>query len=69
LGDLGVHRDTIGKILNHAEPHVTSTYDRASRDNEKRSALVRWGARLGEIVTGEPASKVVNMFASAPSMA
>jgi integrase len=64
LGDLGVHRDVIGKILNHAEPHVTSTYDRASRDNEKRSALIRWDARLGEIVTGKPATKVVNLFAS-----
>jgi integrase len=65
LGDLGVHRDVIGKILNHAEPHVTSTYDRASRDNEKHSALVRWDARLSEIIKGEPASKVVNLFGSA----
>jgi integrase len=65
LGDLSVHRDVISKILNHAEPHVSATYDRASRENEKRSALIRWDSKLGEIVTGEPASKVVNLFAAA----
>ena len=54
-GELGVPRLVVGKILNHAEPGVTAVYDRSSYDAEKRQALVAWGHRVEQIVTGKPA--------------
>ena len=56
---MGISRLTVGKILNHSDPSVTSIYDRHSYDAEKRQALAAWGQRLTEIVTGEMAAKVV----------
>jgi integrase len=50
-----VPRLTIGKILNHAEPGVTATYDRHSYDPEKRQALNAWARKLEGIVTGKKA--------------
>ncbi len=54
MGDLGVPREIISKVLNHADPSVTATYDRASRDPEKRKALTRLGAHVLKVVAGEP---------------
>ena len=51
-GDLGIARLTVGKLLNHVETTVTSTYDRHSYDREKRQALNAWGRRLVEIISG-----------------
>lgn len=58
-GDLGFTRLVVGRILNHAEASVTATYDRHSYDKEKKQALDAWGARLTEIVSGEPANSNV----------
>ena len=56
---MGISRLTVGKILNHADPSVTSIYDRHSYDVEKRQALAAWGQRLLEIVTEQPAAHKV----------
>jgi integrase len=52
---MGINRLVVTKLLNHAEPGVTATYDRHSYDREKREALDAWGRRLMEIVTGKTA--------------
>jgi integrase len=59
----GIPRLVVSKILNHVEQGVTAIYDRHSYDTEKRGALFRWDARLREIVTGQPAAKVVALSA------
>ena len=50
LGAMGFNRLVIGKVLNHVERGVTSVYDRASYDGEKKMALEAWAGRLGEII-------------------
>lgn len=61
MASLGVARFVIGRVLNHAEPGVTSVYDRHSYDSEKRAALEKWGRRLKSII-GEPVeAKVVEI--------
>jgi integrase len=52
LAILGTDRIVISKLLNHAEGDVTSIYDRHARDEEKRSAMDRWAARLMAIAGG-----------------
>ena len=54
---MGIARLVVAKILNHAEPEVTATYDRHSYDPEKKDALDRWASRLMTIVSGLKASK------------
>jgi integrase len=58
-GDLRINRLVVSKILNHAEPGVTATYDRHSYDKEKRLALDAWAARLEEIIENRPTSSNV----------
>ncbi len=55
---VGVSRLVVGKILNHVESGITSTYDRHSYDAEKREALEGWAKTLLDIVAGK-SSKVV----------
>ena len=55
MASLGIGRLTIGKVLNHVDSGVISTYDRYSYDDEKRRALEAWGRRLEEIVSKETA--------------
>lgn len=67
-GDLGVSRLVLAKVLNHTDRGVTSIYDRASYDREKRQALDAWGERLMEIVDGRDAdTNVVPLQSSADS--
>ncbi|MBV9824143.1 MAG: tyrosine-type recombinase/integrase [Alphaproteobacteria bacterium] len=62
MASMGIGRLTIGKLLNHADPSVTSVYDRHSYDAEKRVALEAWEHRLDEIITGAPnTSNVVEL--------
>jgi integrase len=64
LGDLGVDRTVLKKILNHSEgKDVTAIYDRHRYDTEKRTALVRWDRRVHEIVEDRAADKVVALHA------
>jgi hypothetical protein len=60
MGALGIHRDTIAKVLNHKslDNTVTAVYDRYDRMAEMRQALERWASRLDAILTGEPAQVV-----------
>ena len=61
MASMGIARLTIGKILNHTDPSVTSVYDRFGYDEAKRLALESWGAKLAEIVEGK--SKPANVVA------
>jgi len=62
-GSCNVPRLVVSKILNHAEPHITAVYDRASYDKEKRMALEAWGRKLGEIIGGgEETSNVIPLI-------
>jgi len=62
MASTGIPRLTIGKVLNHVEPGVTSVYDRHGYDLEKRQALDAWARRLSEIVgIGEPATNVASL--------
>ena len=63
MARLAVDRVVIGKVLNHAEPGVTATYDRDDRASEKRIALDRWALRLQAIADGKEDGKVLQ-FAS-----
>jgi len=54
LGELGVSRFIIGKLLNHAESGVTGrVYDKYDYAEQKRLAMLAWGDRLREVVTGK----------------
>lgn len=46
----GTSRLVVSKILNHAEPGVTSVYDRHSYDGEKKIALDAWARTLTAIL-------------------
>ena len=56
----GIPRSVVQKILNHVESGVTAVYDRYSYDKEKKGAMVKWGRRLQEILSGK-AGKVIEM--------
>lgn len=60
LASLGTSRLVVKKILNHAEPDVTATYDRHGYDREKRMALEAWGRKLKAIITGKK-GKVIQL--------
>ncbi len=56
LAELGINRLVVGKILGHSDRSVTGIYDRYGYWPEKKRALDAWGARLTEIISGEPAA-------------
>ena len=58
MGSLGVHRFVLARVLNHVESGVTSVYDRASYDGDKRKALAKWDRKLRSIITGEAPARV-----------
>lgn len=61
MASAGVDRLVIAKVLNHVETGITGrVYERYGYDDEKRRALIIWGARLEEIIAGRK-SKVVRM--------
>lgn len=63
MSHIGIDDATIGRVLNHSwvTRNVTAgVYIQDDRLPEKRVALERWGARLEQILTEEPA-KVVRM--------
>src|SRR2546422_2540263 len=53
MGDLGVARETIRRVLNHQERDVTATYERSKHLREMRQALEALARRLHAIVTGD----------------
>ena len=54
MAQLGVSRFIIGRILNHADPSITSVYERHDYDSEKAEALDVWGGQVGKILTLDP---------------
>ena len=61
LRSLGVDRLVVSKLLNHAEGGVTKVYDRYTADPEQAAAMERWANRLREIISGAPATNVVQL--------
>lgn len=59
VASTGVGRFVVARLLGHADRAITSVYDKYSYDSEKRAALMRWDARLQEIVTGRKPSNVI----------
>jgi integrase len=60
LGDLGIDRLVIGKLLNHAEQGVTGrVYDLGAYAEPKRLAMAAWSNKIMEIVTGKAAPENV----------
>jgi len=60
-GSCGIPRLIVSKILNHAEPHITAVYDRASYDKEKQMALESWGRKLQGIIEDSETTNVIPM--------
>ena len=53
LGELGIDRLTITKLLNHAELGVTGqVYELSDRWSQKRIAMLAWSDKLEEITSG-----------------
>lgn len=50
LAELGTDRQTIDRILGHADASVTGRYDRYERQAEQRAALEAWAEKLDAIV-------------------
>ena len=48
-------------VIAHAQPGLHKVYDLHSYRDEKRSALDLWARRLEAIVSGEAASKVIDL--------
>jgi len=62
MGSLGVNRFVLGRLLSHVETGVTSVYDRATYDHEKRAALQKLDHHLQRIISGRAdPSKVVSI--------
>ncbi|MGH7564449.1 MAG: tyrosine-type recombinase/integrase [Gemmatimonadota bacterium] len=59
MGDLGVDRTVLSKLLNQGpsggnDPVVTAIYDRAERWPQQVEAWTAWGAEVERIVSGKP---------------
>jgi hypothetical protein len=61
MAELGVTRFDISKVLNHTDHEVTAIYDLYTYDAEKKKALLLWGRRLEEMISGKKAGKVVTI--------
>ncbi len=61
MTSMGTSRLVVSKILNHVETGVTAIYDRYGYDAEKQKALVLWGDRLEEILSGVTKDNVVRI--------
>jgi integrase len=55
----GIQVSIVAKILNHVDDSVTAVYDRNAYETEKRRALIAWGKRVEQIVTGKAAEEKV----------
>jgi integrase len=63
MRSLGIDRLVVSKILNHAEGGITKRYDRYAADPEQTAAMERWANKLREIISGEPAGKIIQLRA------
>ena len=53
MAGLGIPKDHVNKVLNHADGPVTAAYDQWSYMPEKAAALQRWADEL-ERITSKP---------------
>jgi hypothetical protein len=53
VGERGVRRDVIERVLNHTPPKIARTYNRAAYDAEKRQALAILGDLIDAAARGE----------------
>lgn len=50
MASMGITREVVGRVLNHADRSVTAVYDRHSYDDEKRRAMMRWEKELRRVL-------------------
>lgn len=50
MAELGVRREVISAVLNHAHSDVTAVYIRAELIDQQRDALQKWADYLRELV-------------------
>ncbi len=61
MASMGISPFVVEKILGHADRRgITAIYDRSSYDADKRAALMRWGARVEEVVSDRKVSNVLS---------
>jgi integrase len=65
MRSIGVDRNVVSKILNHAEGGVTKINDRYAADPEKAAAAERWANHLRSIIAGDMGGNVVQMVKTA----
>ena len=53
LGALGMSREIIGRVLNHADCSVTAIYDLHERFDEKKKALAKWSKHVEKVLSGK----------------
>jgi integrase len=59
---LGIPELDVSKVLNHAIQTVTSKhYNLYSYDNEKQTALRKWGRKLEAIISGKAQGKIIQL--------
>jgi len=63
LAEIGVPDIIAERVLGHKLQGVMAVYNRHSYDQEKREALLKWEARLLEIIGGTEASNVIRLEA------
>ena len=54
MSELGIGRDVVRQVLNHARPGLDRVYDAHDYFEEKRRALEAWAQRLDTIVADRP---------------
>jgi hypothetical protein len=60
MAALGIPRDHVNRVLNHAMGPIDAAYDHYDYAHEKAAALARWSDALARI-TALPLSAVVNL--------
>jgi len=66
LSSLKIADHVAEAVLAHVRPGIAGTYDRHSYIDEKRDALIAWGAKLRSIAEPAPASSNVVRFGAKP---
>ena len=64
LKGLGISKEHVSKLLNHAAGPVTEAYDWHDYLPEKRAALQKWADALDQIVGTTPSGNIVSMTAA-----
>jgi integrase len=59
MSELGIPRDVVRRLLNHAKPGLDRVYDAHEYREDKARALEAWAQRLALIIAGEKAVNVV----------